>query len=378
MSAGEALVLVRTLRLRGSADAAALRASWSGVRARPVARVLAWEGGTQWLLLRLVALGIEDAVPADLRAALRARASAERARCLLVDAETEGVVRYLKERGVPCVLIKGTARRAAAARYPGADARATVDVDVLLPAGRVRDVWSDLRARGWPFAGDPARTPPGHYHEPPLRGPNGVGVELHGSTGAAVAASEAWRRSTGGDELEWHGLRVRVPPATELLWHGLTHALGAGPAGFRLRCFLDAASVIASGAPVDWDVVGARLAAGEEVEPRLAGSWLAAAAGLAGPPLPPVPGAAAPAFDVARAVAWRLAVLDGPGDGSFRERLLEEGTRTELGVGVTPVVRGTGPLRQARRWVAGRVARLAYRGWRAAARGAARGSAAWA
>ena len=381
MSAADAPTLVRTLRLRGAVDAAALRAAWRGVRGRPMARLLAWEGGTQWLLARLGALGLEDAVAADLRAALRARAAAERARCLLVDAEAEGVVRYLGERGVPCVLIKGTARRAAGARYPGADARATVDVDLLLPAERVREVWDDLRARGWPFAGDPALTPPGHFHLPPLQGPNRVGVELHSATGAPVAAAEAWRRARSGEEVEWHGLRVRVPPATELLWHGLTHALGGGAAGFRLRCFLDAAAVVASGVPIDWDLVSARLAAGAEADPRLAASWLGAAVDLAGPPLPEAPGVGGPRFDVVRALAWRLAVLGG-GDGSFRERLLEEGTRTELGVRTTPVVEGTGPLRQARRWVAGRVARLAYHGWRAASRGGggggARGSVAWA
>lgn len=368
---GDALTLVRTLRLRGVIDVAALCEAWAGADGHSVARLMAWEGGTQWLLRRLAAIGIEDAVPEGLRASLRAGAAAERARCLLVDAEAEGLVRYLGERGVPCVLIKGTAKRAATARYPGVDARATVDVDVLLPAERVEEVWNDLRALGWPFAGDPSLTPAGHYHPPPLRGPNGVGVELHSSTGRAVAPAEAWRRVCGGDELEWHGLRVRVPPATELLWHGLAHAVQAGASGFRLRSFLDAAAVLASGVPVDWDVVSARLAAGEEADPRLAAAWLGAAADLAGPPLPPPRRAPAgsPRFEVTRALAWRLAVLDGGGERGFRERLLEEGTRTELGISATPVVRGTGPFRQARRWVAGRVARLAYRGWRAVARG---------
>ncbi|HTT66636.1 MAG TPA: nucleotidyltransferase family protein [Gemmatimonadales bacterium] len=375
MIAEGAVTLVRTLRLRGAPDGADLRAAWSRVAGRPMARALAWEGGTQWLLRRLGALGIEDALPAELRTALRGRAAAEQARCLLVDAEAEGLVRYLGERGVPCVLIKGTARRAAASRYPGADARLTVDVDVLLPAEHVQGVWDDLRARGWPFAGSPSRTPAGHYHPPPLQGPHGVGVELHRSTGGAVPAAEAWLRASGGDELEWHGVRVRVPPATELLWHGLTHALVAGASGFRLRCFLDAAAILASGLPLDWERLAARVATGAEVDPRLARAWLRAAADLAGPPPAPVSGDA-PEFDVARALAWRLTVLGGRGGDGFRERLLEEGTRTELGIAATPVVEGTGPLRQARRWAAGRVARLAYRGWRAVARERARGRAA--
>ena len=98
---------------------------------------------------------------------------------MLVDAEAEGLLRYLSARGVPYVLIKGTARRAAAGRYPFADARATRDVDVLLPAACVPEVWSALRRDGWPFATDPAATPPDHYHPPPLLGPHRVGVELH-------------------------------------------------------------------------------------------------------------------------------------------------------------------------------------------------------
>jgi hypothetical protein len=207
-----------------------------------------------------------------------------------------------------------------------------------------------------------------------LQGPHGIGVELHRSTGPAIAPEEAWRRaSAGGEELEWHGLQVRVPPATEMLWHGLTHAVQAGPGGFGLRYFLDGATILASASPVDWARLEPRLAAGVEADQGLAGAWLTAAADLAGT-APPTP-ASAPRleFDLERSVAWRLKVLGGQGSRRFGERLLDEGTRIELGVGAAPVVPGTGPLRQARRWVAGRVARLAYRGWRAAARTSARG-----
>jgi len=365
MSRHPARALAATLRLRPAGDAASLRDAWRALDARAAAAAVAWEGGTQWLLRRLAALGLEDAVPEAVGAALRARASAERAHGLLVDAEADGVLRLLNERGVPCVAIKGTARRAAAARYPFADARDTLDVDLLLPAARVEETWNDLRSRGWDYVTEPSATPAGHYHPPPLKGPNGIGVELHRSTGPGVAPAEAWRRATrAGEDLVWHGVPVRVPNATELLWHGLAHAVQMGPAGFRLRYFLDGASIMASGAALDWELVASRLAAGDEADPRLARAWLAAAADLAGPP--PVPAAADGGFDLERALAWRLRVLAG-GDGAFRERLLEEGTRAELGVGTTPVVAGTGPFRQARRWVAGRVARAAYRAWRTTA-----------
>ena len=343
-----------------------------------MAALIVWEGGVQWLLRRLRELGLEDAVPSPLRVALRKAAMDEQARAMLVDAETQELERYLTSRGVPSVLIKGPARRAASGRYPYADARATQDVDVLLPEQHVQEVWNDLRERGWPFATDPAATPAGHYHPPPLRGPIGVTVELHSSTGHAITTEEAWRRANEGSlELDWNQVRVRVPSATELLWHGLTHAVSAGPDGFRLRFFLDAAAILASGAPVDWDRIVTRLAAGEDADPPVARAWLRSAAELAGFYLPAsVRGVCAP-FDLERVLAWRLAVLARAGRARFAARLLDEGTRSELGLSVTPVIEGTGPFRQTRRWVAGRAARLAYGAWRVADRNVADGRLDW-
>lgn len=373
MSRRDARVLLDTLELGGTVErgegpaAGALREGWRSVHGRAMAAALAWEGGVQWLARRLGSLGLAEAPPAELRASLRAAATAERAANLQVDEEAEEVVRYLLGRGIPCVLIKGTARRAAAGLYPCADARATVDVDMLLTGEGVEAAWHDLRARGWPLATDASATPAGHYHPPPLRGPHGVTVELHRSTAAALPPDEAWRRAnSGADVVDWHGLRVRVPPATELLWHGLAHALDAGPRAFRLRYFLDGAAILAAGAALDWEELAARVSARAEVDPRLARAWLGAAARLAGRPLPPLLSDAQVSFDLVRTMAWRLAVLGRGGGARFGERLLEEGTRAELRLPVTPVVEGTGAFRRSRRWVAGRAARLAYRAWRAA------------
>jgi hypothetical protein len=365
-------LLLETLRLGGRPDDDGVRHAWSRADGPAMAAALAWEGGMQWLLRRLVEAGLENAAPAPLKAALRRAAIDERARNMLVDGETEGLVRYLNARGIPHVLIKGTARRAAAGCYPYADARATHDVDVLLPKRCVQEAWDGLRGMGWPFATDPAATPADHYHPPPLLGPHRVGVELQWSTGRDVTPEEAWRRSNDGAvDLDWNRVQVRVPSATELLWHGLTHALHHGPSGFRLRFFLDGAAILASRAAIDWDRIEARLAAGEDVDASVARAWLRAAADLAGCDLPAsVRGPSAP-FDIARAFAWRLAVVPRGGHEGFTGRLLEEGTRVELGLPVTPVVEGTGPFKQARRWVAGRLARLAYRTWRASARNVA-------
>lgn len=365
----DARLLLDTLRLGGELDLAAARHAWSRANGRAVAAAIAWEGGALWLLRRLAESGLEAAAPAPLVAALRRTAIGEKARGLLVDAETEEMVRYLSARGIPHVLIKGTARRAAAGCYPYADARATRDVDVLLPARCVREVWNGLRNDGWPLATDPGATPAEHYHPPPLLGPQRVGVELHESTGHGFTPEEGWRRANDGAvELEWHQLLVRVPPATELLWHGLTHALHAGPAGFRLRYFLDGASILASRAPIDWDRIAARLAVGEDVDAAPARAWLRTAAILAGCDLPASARELSASFDIVRTLAWRLAVLARGADEGFAARLLEEGTRVELGLEIAPVVEGTGPFKQTRRFVAGRVARVAYRTWRAATR----------
>ena len=253
-----------------------------------------------------------------------------------------------------------------------------MDVDVLLPEERVREVWDDLRERGWPLATDPAATPIWHFHPPPLRGPAGVTVELHWSSGYAILPEEAWRRANAAaDDLEWQGVCVRVPSATELLWHGLTHALFDGTSGFRLRCFLDATAILASRETIDWERLAARLDAGQDVIPSQARAWLRAAAGLAGCELPAcMKGLCAP-FDLERAVAWRLAAISGAGAGRFGTRLLDEGTRAELGLGVAPVIEGTGPISRTRRWVAGRAARLAFGAWRLVDRLVAGGRLEW-
>ena len=380
MKRATARLLLDTLRLGGGGapEPTAARKAWSRVGTRALAALMVWEGGAQWLLRRRRETGLEDAAPPPFIAALRKVAMDEQARSMLVDAETQELERYLSERGIPSVLIKGPARRAASGLYPYADARATLDVDVLLPEQQVREVWDDLRERGWPLATDPEATPLGHYHPPPLRGPMGVTVELHSSTGSAIPPDEAWRRATeGGAELEWNQVRVRVPPATELLWHGLTRALVAGPAGFRLRYFLDAAAVLASQHAIDWERVAARLDAAEDVIPSHARAWLRASAELAGCDLPAsVRGACAP-FDLERALAWRLAAIARAGTGRFAERLLDEGTRAELGLGVAPVIAGTGPYSQIRRWLAGRTASLAYGAWRVVGRHVADGRLEW-
>ena len=358
MSRAASDLLVDTLRLDGAATGLAER--WAAADERGVAALTRREGAAQWLTRRL-----SRAAPgAGPVATLAGDARGELARNLLVDEAADVALRFLAERSVPTVPIKGTARRAAAALYPWADARATHDVDLLVPAGSARVAWEAFRAAGYDYATDPAATPPGLFHQPPLAGPHRVGIELHESTATRVSAAEAWRRaSDGADTVHWRGHDLRIPSATELLWHGAVHAVRHGPTGFRLRFFLDGAAILATERPVDWDEVANRLATGADgADPRLIRAWLVAAAELAGV----VPALSGPGFSVRRALGWRLAVVRHCG-GRPRtvQTLFEEGTRAELGLVRRPALAASPAYVRTRRRATALVARLLYRAWRA-------------
>jgi hypothetical protein len=363
-----ARVLSDTLRLTGAADATGLRLRWSDVPDRPVGSLIAAEGGTQWLLRRFHDLAIADA-PAlgTLIEGLAARARGEIARAMLVDAEAEALLRRLAARDIPCIAIKGTARRAAAARYRYADARATRDVDVLLPRDQVQPLWDSLRAEGWPLATDPSATPADHFHPPPLLGPHRVAVELHWATGRGMTDAVAWSRAAAGVEsVSWHGSTVRVPDATELLWHGLTHALGREGEAFTLRHLLDGAVILAAAADaVDWDRLGARLTDGEAGDPLIARAWLRAAGSLAGAAVPPRVAVPSASFDLEQALAFRLAVMRRLGGTALGRRALVEGTRVALGLGPAALAGNPGTIKRARRLLGSTAARTMYRYWEA-------------
>lgn len=356
------VALIEVLRL-GSTGTDADPGAWRMATHALPALLLA-EGGTGWCWRRLRALGLDAALPAGIADALRAHVRDEQARNLLVDEAAESVIGILTELGVEHVLLKGTARRAAADRYPCADARATRDVDLLLPAAAVRPTWERLRASGYSLATDPSVTPVGHFHPPPLLGPERVGIELHSSTDAAVPPDEAWRRAaTGGETVTWRGRSVRIPSATELLWHGAAHALREGPAGFRLRFLLDAATVVARGRPIAWEAIIERLAGPEVEDPRHARAWLGTAALLGGGALPAAVGSGVTPFDLAGALAWRLRVARHARWPRVAEALREEGTRALLEMPLRQPVGSTPPAVRLRRRLSSAAARLAFRGW---------------
>ena len=363
-----ARLILDTLRLRDPDPPVDLAARWSAVPERAstaIAALADYERAAVWLLRRLGDRGALATAPGPLVSELRRLANRDAVMGMRVDAQAEAVLARLVTWAVPFVLLKGTARRAAAALYPYADARATIDVDVLVPEAQAQSLHERLRREGYEYAAPPEATPQGLYHLRPLTLGGEPTIEVHTSTSLVVPAAEAWRRANdAATDLTWRGYAVRVPCATELLWHALTHALHHGPRGFGLRYFLDAAVILASGREIRWPTIVERLSGPEVPDRTLALRWLHGAAELAGSALPPM-GGTVPESPVRHALAWRLAVFGRPVRYEpWREKLLDEGTRAQLGTELAPLVATRSIAVQARRRLATLAARGAYHVWR--------------
>lgn len=363
-----ALLLLRTLRLGDGEAPERLRAAWARATARHLPALVRMERCAIWLLRRLREIGAEAVADPGLVTWLVDQSRAGTARNLLVDARAMELGRWLSARGVPFVFLKGIARRLLADRYPSLDARVTTDVDLLLREEDAGPVWQALRDDGYREATDPKLTPAGHYHLVPLAARDGISVELHTSTSGAVAPAEAWRRSTeGGSVIAREGLRSLVPSGTEMLWHVVTHAETDGPSAYHLRYFQDAALLLAQ-AEIDWNVIQARFTSPELDDPGRMAAWLGAAAWLASARTPVMLERRHHPFDLERAIRWRLAILRRAGDRPrVIEKLVDEATRAEAGLGPPGTVAGTPLALRTRRAVACAMARWTYLTWRAAA-----------
>ncbi len=379
-TAGEAAdLLLETLRLHAGVDSAALKERWAAVNAAGLAALAEYEGCVIWLHRRLKELRLLEVVPADFAQWLATRAHYLAAWNLLVDAQRDDLVRILNELQVPHVLLKGAARRLLADRYPYADARTTSDVDVLVPAHLALPTWERLRGAG--FAPAPGRgiRYDSHFHLPPLQNGRAVKLELHTSVSRSVAAPLAWHRIEGSAQVvQCKGGPTRVPAATELLWNAITHAPLPRPHAFRIRFFQDATVVCAPDATLDWQEMAARLGSGEIADRALARRWLGSALLLSGIPDTQSPLGPLPPLDLSHALRWRLTVFRQLGAGShraagsvwgphpvsrIRRLLIDEATRAELSLPLTPP-RAATPLDRVGRRVIGGAARLCYRGSR--------------
>lgn len=376
-------LLLDTLRSGSEPDHADLRRRWGAAAIEQVDPLVQYEECSLWLYRRLVDLELLHHVQPDLQAELGTRARHIAAHNLLVDAQRDAVIRTLHRLEIPHVLLKGSALRLLGERIPYADGRPVGDVDVLIPAEWIEGAWERLREARFEVATPDEARYEGHHHLPPLTDRLHVMVELHHSISGAVAPRDAWTRMTAkAIELSHEGVPTLIPSPTELLWHALTHAVAMGPIGFRLRLFQDAALIMASGETVDWETLRGRLESPEISDASLAQRWLSAAADLAGHAALPSWLLAGPRFDLSRALSWRALVTsrlaaaeitEGNGDSTSAVRstrlLIEEGTRADLGLGLTPPKWGKTPIARVGRRLAAGAARVAYVGWRFVSRG---------
>jgi hypothetical protein len=305
-----ARLLLDTLRFRGTVPPQQLASEWVQADVRGLAQLVAIEGCTIWLYRRLRQIGVLDEIQTEFGKWVAATAREVTAQNMVIDAEAQALARTIHELGTPFVFMKGVARRLTVDRYPLADARATSDVDILVPAPRAREVWHTLLLMGYERTTPWMPPRPEHHHLPALWNERQVGVELHTTNAPNVPAAEAWRRHyEEGMDVERGGVRVRVPSATELFWSGTAHGLLHPDIAYQLVPLFDAAVIWASGVAVDWEEIRRRLDAGEIVDRVAAAAWLGAAASIAGvdPPMA-LTGRIAP-YDVERALRLRLAVL---------------------------------------------------------------------
>jgi hypothetical protein len=305
-----ARLLLETLRFHRAPPQEQLAAAWAEVDVRGLERLVTLEGCAIWLYRRLRLLSVLQTMDQEFGRWIARKAREETARNLLIEAEAQSLARILHELGTPFVFMKGVARRLTVDRYPLADARATSDVDVLVPAARAWQVWQALRLVGYERTTPWMPPRPQHHHLPALWNERQVGVEVHTTNAPNILPAEAWRRHyESGMDVERGGVCYRVPSATELLWSGTAHSVRLPDIAYLLVPLFDAAVIWASGAAVDWVEIRRRLDAGEIVDRVAAATWLGAAASIAGvDPPPALAGRIAP-YDVERALRLRLAVL---------------------------------------------------------------------
>ena len=374
-------LLIDTLRLGGT-DQPDLTSRWRVVDTEVLPELVAYEGAAIWLFRRLRVLRALDLLPDHISVRLRQQAFEAAGLRLEVEAEAATAVAILGRAAVPVILIKGIARCALAEHYPYLDARATQDVDLLVPSDRLTRADAALRSEGYVPALPPKpEGAPRHHHLSPLHRGR-ITVELHDSTSVRIPPDVAWTRANSGSDVrEWAGQMVRLPSATELAWSAIAHAMEDDVAGFRLRRFLEIAALVSSGAAIDWRVFDERCgtdelfnsSAGVVDQRAVADLWMDAVFTLVARekwPKRPSP----PRFDLEELLAWRLGVLRlrpriGP---QLAGRLLEEGVRTLTGLPLEGSPPGTSKWGQVRRSVAGRVSRVAFSAWCATRRHRAR------
>ena len=365
-------LLLDTLRLRGGLSDDEVQARWNATELRDLARLVVFEGADVWLSRRLRQRGV--IVPAAFREQLKAAVRETTVLNMRIDAQAVAVISRLTAAAIPCALIKGQARRAAASLYPFADARPVSDVDLLLPESQADEAWTLLCRNGFRRIYDDTDEWSADHHRPVLIDDSGVAVELHTTTSMSVSPAEAWRRATdNADVVLWTGVPTSVPNATELIWQALSHGVADGGRGYFLKTFLSIAAILSESPPIDWALIHARVSSTEVIDnesqrpvaPERIRRFLFLASSLAGTE---IPRALLPdtSVDLRTLLAWRLRVLPARFGRAITERLLEESLRAEALMPMTAWTPRRGLLRALRRRSSSAIARLVYVAARAA------------
>jgi len=364
--------LIDTLRLGGTPDTA-LPSRWQVADTRGLLDLVDYEGAAIWLFRRLRAVGALDRIPPAIAAALRDRAFEDTARRMQIEDEARHALDVLDEAEIPVVAIKGIARCALANRYPYLDARATSDVDLMVPQARLSDADQALRHAGYDTAEVNCTVLAQHHHLPPLqRGP--ITIELHSSTSMYLPPERAWERASGSAEMvDLGGRPVRVPAATEIAWSAISHSIEDDAAGFRLKRFLEVAALAGEGAPIDWELIEHRVATSREHNPEIPEperrdylrAWLDAAMWFVTPECRPA-ACAEPRFDIPALLRWRASVLSrrGWGGARWRAHLLEEGARAVIGMGLQPSPSDASRSARLRRAAGNEASRAVFHAWK--------------
>lgn len=330
-----------------------------GAELQQLPRLAEFEGVTPWLYHRLKQGGELGDFRPDVVERLRSAALEAVTWNLRVDDEAAAVIPLLQNAGLQPILLKGVARRALGGHHYHT-LRRTADLDLLLPGDAAATAFDVLIRSGYARAFPEREHSPKHHHLAMLCGERGIGIELHTSLTPLLSSDLAWRRlSTTARKVEWQGLQVLVPAASELAWTTIVQAPSDFlTLGFRLRELLDVAVLVESGEKLDWNEIAERTLLGEAadgdslqpVPSHLLTTWIQVA--MRHSALLPL-------------LRWRARILAAPGlRRGLAERLLSESARVTLGLSPLPPPHWA--ARPTYRWrLAGRVSRSAFRAWRA-------------
>ena len=318
-----------------------------------------FEGVSPWLYHRLKQSGELSDLPPGVVERLRSAALEAVVGNLRVDEEAATVIGLLQRADFPLILLKGTARRALGGHHYHT-LRRTADLDLLLPAEQAAAAFELLTKSGYARAYPDREHSPKHHHLAMLCGERGIGVELHTSLTPLLSSDLAWQRvSATARKVDWQGLQVLVPAATELAWTTIVQAPSDFlTLGFRLRELLDLAVLLESGEKLDWNAIAERTLLGEAADgdslrpipSRLLTTWIETALR---------PAALLPLL------RWRARILAAPKlRRGVAERLLCESARVTLGLPPLPPPHWV-PQATYRWRLTGRVSRSAFRAWRA-------------